>query len=76
MRLKTVASPSAAIVNGTHLAAQKVGTREVEAGLAIMAPTVLKEAVSKICGVRRCKAGKPLHDPNPIAYLNSSLNYY
>ena len=75
MRLKTVASLSAAIVNGTHRAAHKKGNRIVETGLAITAPTVLKEAVSKICGVRLRTPGKPVHNPNPFAYPDPSLLY-
>jgi hypothetical protein len=75
MRLKTVAALCAAIVNGTHRAAHKVDNRVVEAGLAITAPTVLKDAVSKICGVRRCTPDKPVHNPNPFAYPDPSLNF-
>ncbi len=74
MRLKTVAALSAAIVNGTHRVAHKAGNRVVEAGLAITAPTVLKNAVSTICGVRRCTPGKRVHNPNPFAYPEPSRN--
>jgi hypothetical protein len=48
MILRTVASLSAAIVNGTHHAAHKVGKKMVAASLAITAATALKHAVSKL----------------------------
>jgi hypothetical protein len=57
MKLKTVASLSAAIVNGTHRAAHKVGKKTVAAGLAITAAPALKNAVSTLCGVRRRNPG-------------------
>ncbi len=57
MILKTVASLSAAIVNGTHRAAHRVGKNMVDAGLAITAAPVLKQAVSNLCGVRRRNPG-------------------
>ena len=39
----------------------------VEAGLAISAPTQLKDAVSKLCCVRRRNPGNPklIHNPEP-----------
>ena len=57
MILKTVASLSAAIVNGTHRAAHRVGKNVIDAGLAITAAPVLKQAVSNLCGVRRRNPG-------------------
>ena len=57
MILKTVAFLSAAIVNGTHRAAHRVGKNVIDAGLAITAAPVLKQAVSNLCGVRRRNPG-------------------
>lgn len=57
MKLKTVAALSAAIVNGTHRAAHKVGKTTVPAGFAITAAPALQQAVSTLCGVRRRNPG-------------------
>jgi hypothetical protein len=70
MKLKTVASLSATTVNGTHRPEHRDGKRMVEAGLAISAPTQLKDAVSKLCCVRRRNPGNPklIRNPEPIPF--------
>ncbi len=70
MKLKTVAALSAAIVNGTHRAAHKVGKRTVPAGLAITAAPLLQHAVSTLCGVRRRNPGPHAAPINPYHYTN------
>ena len=52
MKLKTVATQSAAIVNGTHKPASRKGDKIKAAGLALSADPILKEAVSKLCSIR------------------------
>ena len=74
MILRTVASLSAAIVNGTHRAARKVGKKMVEAGLAISAAPALKHAVSKLCGVRRRNPGTPYLNQTVTLSLTLTLN--
>ena len=70
MKLKTVASLSAAIVNGTHRPEHRVGKRTIAAGLAFSATPQLKAAVSLLCGVRRRNPGN--HTNLPLT-LNQNL---
>jgi hypothetical protein len=56
---------SAAVMNGTHRPAHKVGKRLMAAGLAITSSLKLKTAVSTLCGVRRRSPGHPNPYPNP-----------
>jgi hypothetical protein len=63
LKLRTVASLSAAVVNGTHRPAQMIGKRAIKAGLALTSPSEVKDAVSTLCGVRRRSPGNPLPPP-------------
>ena len=64
MKLSTLANFSLAITNGSHQQPGTVGKTAKtklhvpkQAGIAISAPTVLKIAVTKLCGVRRFLPG-------------------
>ena len=60
---------SAAIINGTHRPAHKVGKRMMLAGLALTSSLQLETAVSKLCGVRRRSPGDPNNpNPNPLPH--------
>jgi hypothetical protein len=57
LKLRTVASLSAAICNGTHRPKHGTGARAKHAGAALTSPAPVKEAVTKLCCVRTCSAG-------------------
>ncbi len=52
LKLKTIATQSAAIVNGTHKMASRKGDKDIAAGMALSADPKLKEAISKLCSIR------------------------
>ncbi len=59
MKLSTLANYSLALTNGSHHSAGTIGKRTKTklrvtkpAGIAVSSPSVLKEAVTKLCGVR------------------------
>ena len=52
LKLKTIATQSAAIVNGTHKMASRQGDKDIAAGMALSADPRLKEAISKLCSIR------------------------
>ena len=47
------------MMNGTHRPAHKAGKHIVQAGLALTAPLTVKNAVSKLCSIRRRSPGNP-----------------
>ena len=64
MKLSTLANYSLAITNGSHQQAGTIGKTAKtklhipkQAGIGISSPTVLKKAVTKVCGVRRVLPG-------------------
>jgi hypothetical protein len=57
LKLRTVASLSAAICNGTHRPSHGTGHNAKEAGLALNSPARVKEAVTKLCCVRTKSPG-------------------
>ncbi len=64
MKLSTLANYSLAITNGSHHAAGTIGKSTntklripKPAGIAVTSPAVLKQAVTKLCGVRRVLPG-------------------
>ena len=64
MKLSTLANYSLAITNGSHHAAGTIGKSTKTklripkpAGIAVTSPAVLKQAVTKLCGVRRVLPG-------------------
>ncbi len=79
LKLRTVATLSLAIVNGTHRPAHKAVKRMVGAGLALTTSApALKAAVSALCCVRRRSPGNAHPDPSTLRtpYPKSALTLY
>jgi hypothetical protein len=57
LKLRTVASLSAAICNGTHRPRHGTGENARDAGLALTSPAKVKEAVTRLCSVRTNSPG-------------------
>ena len=64
MKLSTLANYSLAITNGSHQQAGTIGKTAKtkchvpkQAGIGVSSPTILKKAVTKVCGVRRVMPG-------------------
>ena len=57
MKLSTLAAFAGSICSGTHRPKHGIGQHAREAGSALTAPEPVKDAVSKLCGVRRRSPG-------------------
>jgi len=57
LKLRTLATLSAAIVNGTYKPLRKKGTKVVQAGFGLRADTELRNVIGTLCGVRRRHPG-------------------
>jgi hypothetical protein len=57
LKLRTLATLSAAIVNGTYTPLRKIGKQVVQAGFGLRADPALRNVIGILCGVRRRHPG-------------------